>query len=318
MPAIPVYFITNRNKVDTADVFGGERVTDDPKLLAFGKAYAENVDPANDMSPRFGGVESWQYEGFAARIENEITTSRQNLLVFLHSGSTEFAAAIARAGHLQSWFAASGANDADTLAIALSWPSPGTVVALPPRWPQDAYFTDQDHAERSAFHMALALREIADILARSRATHPGRKAFLLAHSMGNHALARGVQRLADDQTLPPLAFNEAFLVAADEPDDTFDQPANGGLSALPRLARRISVYYSRADPLMVLSWIANRRIPLGRRGPRAGSRAAAAFHLRDCTRILDYNPVYPADALHEYFRKSATVRGDIAARMASA
>jgi hypothetical protein len=66
---------------------------------------------------------------------------------------------IARAAYNREWFAASGANAADTTVIAFSWPSLGQLFAAPPHLLPDDYLRDQSKAGQSAFHIANFFRE---------------------------------------------------------------------------------------------------------------------------------------------------------------
>jgi esterase/lipase superfamily enzyme len=80
----------------------------------------------------------------------------------------------------------------------------------------------------------------------------GRRVFLLAHSMGNWALQAAVESWFTHGNGDALLFDEIILPGADERYDTFDFPEPGRLSDLHRLGTRISIYFSRADSVLVL------------------------------------------------------------------
>jgi hypothetical protein len=79
------------------------------------------------------------------------------------------------------------------------------------------------------------------------------------------------------------------------------------------LCSRISVYYSRADLLMILSEAANHNVRLGLNGPQdkfdTTKFPPAKFRLVDCTDVLDYSRF--GEASHQYYRESPKVRADI-------
>jgi hypothetical protein len=65
-----------------------------------------------------------------------------------------------------------------------------------------------------------------------------------------------------------LLFDEVILPASDERYDTFDFPQPGRLSDLYRLGSRISIYFSRADSVLVLGAAINLGAKrLGQDGP---------------------------------------------------
>jgi esterase/lipase superfamily enzyme len=153
-----------------------------------------------------------------------------------------------------------------------------------------------------------------------RQANPEGRIFLLAHSMGNYALQAGVQSWFDSRGSDDLMFDEVFLPAADEIFDSFERPKGARLSNLPKLASRISLYYSRKDVAMYLSQAINLSLRLGFEGPDdkrdQTQYPPAMFRILDCTEVGDFDLISPPDATHQYYRRSKRVRGDIAAAMA--
>jgi hypothetical protein len=89
--------------------------------------------------------------------------------------------------------------------------------------------------------------------------------------------------------------------------------------SLRNLALRISVYSSRRDIAMDLSHWVNHNQRLGFDGPDDKSNELtyppATFRSIDCTNVYDFPSFLPIDATHQYYRRSKTVRADIAKLM---
>ena len=68
--------------------------------------------------------------------------------------------------------------------------------------------------------------------------------------MGNWALQAAVESWFTHGNGDALLFDEVFLAAADDRYDSFDFPEPGRLSALHRLATRISIYFSAVDAVL--------------------------------------------------------------------
>ena len=147
----------------------------------------------------------------------------------------------------------------------------------------------------------------------------GRRVFLLAHSMGNFALAAAVESWFSHNNPAVPLFDETFLPAADERWDSFTLPMGARLSQLPALSPRISIYYSARDIALYLSIAVNLISRLGHEGPLHKTDAAlyppARFRILDCAEVNDYNLLNPPDASHQYYRRSPKVRTDIVAAM---
>jgi len=139
--------------------------------------------------------------------------------------------------------------------------------------------------------------------------------------MGNFALQAGVQSWFSHGNPAVNLFDEIFLAAADERFDSFGFPAGGRLSRLRDLGNRISIYYSVRDIALYLSFAVNLTPRIGHEGPQHKADPArfhpARYRIADCAGVSDYNLTIPLDASHQYYRRSRTVRTDIAAAMAN-
>jgi len=171
-------------------------------------------------------------------------------------------------------------------------------------------------AGQSGFHLMTFFANLQPLLTRARTN--GSRVFLLSHSMGNYALQAGVQSWFTHGNGDAALFDEAILAAADERYDSFDFPEPGRLSALYRLAPRISIYFSRMDNVLALSMAINLGAKrLGQDGPHdrynTGKFPPAQYRMVDCSGFGDY----PIDfgSSHQYYRRSPGVRAEIAQAM---
>lgn len=284
------------------------------------RPYVEGTDLAVEGSGTLTAISHPQTGGFETGVAQDIVGSGKNILVFIHGFAISFLNSIARAAYNREWFAASGANAADTTVIAFSWPSLGQLFAGPPHLLPDDYLRDQAQANRSAFHVASFFANLPPMLTQVRSQ--GRRVFLLAHSMGNFALAAAVESWFSHGNPTVTLFDEVFLPAADERWDSFTLPMVARLSQLAALAPRISMYCSIRDVALYLSVSVDFIPRLGHEGPLHKTDAAlyppARFRMLDCAEVNDYDLWSPPDASHQYYRRSPKVRADIVAAMRNA
>jgi esterase/lipase superfamily enzyme len=312
-----VYFGTNRKKDGTGEFgFGASSVPNDPTAATYAVAEVSSVTLADADAGAIQSIHDTNAGDFSQTVNDKIIGAGRNLLIFIHGADNSFEDAIKRAAFNREWFAASGEAAADTTVVAFTWPSSNEFFS-PGHTPLEEYKKDQVQAEKSHFHLALFLKKIYNLRGDFlRALSAGR-VFLLAHSMGNWALQGAIQGWFDDHGPSDRIFDHVILAAPDEVRDTFEMPHGGRLANLPKLSGRISVYYSRADILMIVSEAANHNVRLGYNGPEhkfdAGIYPPAEFRLVDCSDVLDYLRL--GESSHQYYRKSPTVRADIVANM---
>src|SRR5262249_31017458 len=206
-----------------------------------------------------------QAGGFQTAVTQDIIGSGKNILLFIHGFANSFVNSMTRAAYNREWFAASGVSAADTTVIAFTWPSLGQLIAAPPHLLPDDYLRDQSQASRSGFHIASFFANLEPILTQVKAQR--RRVFLLAHSMGNFALAMAVENWFSHGRPATGLFDEAFLAAGDERWDSFELPMAARLSRLADLASRVSIYYSLRDIALYLSFAVNLIARLGHEGP---------------------------------------------------
>ena len=317
-----VYFATNRIN-DGTGVWGyGAKVAPyDTSQITFAVADVTGIDLQAEGSGTINGITDKTPANFSAETTKAIVGTNKNLLIFVHGFDNSFEDAIKRSAFNREWFAATGQPGTDMTVVAFTWPSQGTLFAAPPHMPPDAYLTDQANAGRSGWHLAYFFGVIDQLSAVYRKANPTGRMVLLAHSMGNYALQGAIQTWGSSRPSDTVVFDDVVLAAADEVDDTFERPAGGRMTDLPKLTNRISVYYSCKDVAMYLSTTINLTARLGFDGPSDKRNAAVytpkEFRIVDCTEVSDFDLLNPPDATHQYYRRSKIVRADIASVIAN-
>jgi len=309
-----VYFATNRRQTGPLS-FGTQMGPPDRTGLICAEATVDGVTLADADSGKITAIAHETATGFAPAIRQAILDSGKNLLVFIHGFANAFENAISRAAYNREWFASSAVAGANMTVIAFTWPSSGAVIAVPPHFLAGAYRADQARAGSSGAHLAWFLDEIKSLRDDAKQQNPQRRVVLLAHSMGNYALALGVQSWFLSRGTAAI-FDYAVLAAADEIDKSFEMPPGVRLSRLSDLAAGISVYYSLRDVAIYLSQAVNLTERLGFDGPAHKSNTTLyppnRFRSIDCTELHDYNSIVPPDSSHQYYRRSPKARDDIA------
>lgn len=313
-----VYFATNRALSGPPEQLrsytAGIASPSDMNAVTYGTAFVDNSDLTADTVGAINAIQDIQQGRFSQSAVDDLSDPGRNLLVFIHGFANTFENAITRAAFNREWFAASGVAAADTTVVAFSWPSLGKVISLP--LPDADYRTDQTMAGQSGLQLSNFFANLEPIITSARTR--GNRVFLLAHSMGNWALQSAVESWFMHGNGDAFLFDEALLAAADEIYNTFDFLPSGRLSALERLARRISTYASEGDAVLRLSMAVNLGAKrLGQDGPHDRSNTArfppAKYRMVDCTGFRDYSLDFASS--HQYYRRSPGVRTDIANTM---
>ncbi|MGD0865566.1 MAG: alpha/beta fold hydrolase [Rhizomicrobium sp.] len=314
-----VYFATNRKNDGTGPFgFGAQIVGQDASQITYAVTDVTNIVLSTEDSGSIANPTDVSHATFSATSSADIVNGGKNLLIFIHGFDNSFDDAIKRSAYNHDWFAAAGPG-CDTTVVAFTWPSAGVLIDTPPHLLTDAYKMDQAQAGKSGFHIVNFLTNIDALQKTYRQANPNGRVFLLAHSMGNWALQAGIQSWFESRGNDDTMFDEVFLAAADEVDETFLLPAGARLSYLPKISKRISIYYSRADIVLWLSGAINLNQRLGSDGPADKSDTSkypiAKFRLIDCSDVDDYPHLVPFDASHQYYRRSQIVRKDIVSCM---
>jgi esterase/lipase superfamily enzyme len=314
-----VHFATNRvvnGPPETLASYTSEMISPTkPEHATYGTIFVDNSNLTADTVGAITSIQDTRKGGFSQGAIDDLSDGGRNLLVFIHGFANSFENSITRAAFNREWLAASNVAAADTSVIAFSWPSRGQVITPP--FPSFSYRHDQTAAGQSGLHVMTFFANLLPILNAARAR--GRRSFLLAHSMGAWALQAAVEGWFVHGKGDATLFDEALLAAPDEVHHSFDFAPFGRLSALNRLSRRISVYYSHADMVLALSHALNGSKRLGQDGPDDRSNATrfppTIYRMVDCTGFRDYTIDFQAS--HQYYRRSPGVRVDLANTMAA-
>jgi len=311
---ITVYFATNRALTGPADQVAsygtGIVAPTDPTQILYATAFVADANLTADTEGAIMSIQGITKGGFSDDARGDLSAPGRNLLVFIHGFNNTFEAAITRAAFITQWFAGSGVPRSDTAVVAFSWPSLGKLFSFPD--PEGDYRTDQGIAGQSGAHLMSFFANLQPLLASARRS--GHRVILVAHSMGNWVLQAGIESWLVHNNGPAALFDAAVLAAADEVYDSFGYPFPHRLSGLTQFAGRVAIYYSRADSALQLSNFVNLVARLGQDGPLGDSDPTrfppTLFTMMDCTSCQDYD--FNPSSSHEYYRRSPTVRADIA------
>jgi esterase/lipase superfamily enzyme len=314
-----VYFATNRKVTNDQDAVNGYPAMMvpplDPTQITYGTATVNGVNVATNAQGVVSAITDVSRGRFSQQAIDTLSNASNDLLVFVHGFDNTFSDAMTRAAFNREWLAASGLARTDTTVIAFSWPSRGKLVSFPVL--QADYKADQAMARNSGAGLMSFFANLSPILnvARSR----GRRATLLAHSMGNLALEAALENWFLNGNGDDMIFNLAVLAAADCRYDTFDQPDTAGMTGLTHLAEHVSICFSNFDQVLQLSMVVNLGAKrLGQDGPhnRADTNEFPITHytMNNCSTFRDYS--FDFMTSHQYYRMSPTVRTIIATQMA--
>ncbi|WP_284223808.1 alpha/beta hydrolase, partial [Brevundimonas denitrificans] len=180
------------------------------------------------------------------------------------------------------------------------WPSDGSMM------PFIAYANDRQDAAASGPAFARSFLKLGDYLRGSTPDEAcDQKLHLVAHSMGNYVLRHALQEiLRQAPGRPPRLFDQIFLMAADEDDDAFEKEHK--LKFLPRIAKRVNVYFNNEDRAMAISdKTKGNPDRLGDDGPRIPRSIPGKVTLVDCTDVVS------GLVEHSYYLESQRVMMDM-------
>lgn len=331
-----VYFATNRTQPTRRDgPFGNRFHRDGPQFYEVGQATVDwnDPDPADrdwdaftvsytlqqgrkppvevpgpddvpEMHRKSRRAEGLGSDRLFQDLRKEMVDEKRDVLIYIHGFANSFESSMARAAQLKELYRIQppdGGPEYEPYVFAFSWPSDGKVQ---PPW---KYSSDREDAALSGVAMARALRRLVDFLnAGERCEY---RLHLVAHSMGNWALRHavlGLRSLLDGGRLPSI-FENAFLMAADEDEDCFEQADK--LAGLTELANNIHVYHSRDDlALKVSDQTKGNMDRLGANGPRSFSGISTRITAIDCRKV-DATEI--AHGKHQYYRLRPEVIADV-------
>jgi len=291
---VKVFYATDRNPTGTREpayFYGGERAIDE--RVSYGFCYVSiprdhrmgaletpsilkfevRKDPEKHVV--LLSVTEKSYDGFFNALSKRVVRSKgREAFVFIHGYDVTFEDAARRTAQLSYDLAFDGAP------ILYSWPSRGCI---------SCYSADEATAEWTTPHLKKFLEDVA---AKSQAT----TVYLIAHSMGNRALARALHSIATEQRTSPLPrFQQIVLAAPDIDLGVFTQLAE----AMKKASNHITLYFSSADKALDLSkWI--------HIYPRAGT-----FAIIPGVDTIDVSALDTGFLSHSYFGENKSVISDI-------
>ncbi len=233
------------------------------------------------------------------RVRDKMIGHARDTVVFIHGYNVSFKQALTSAAELKRNFSTARGGPGVNVVL-FSWPSDGSMM------PFIAYANDRQDAAASGPAFARGLLKLADFLRGSRPVEAcDQRVHLVAHSMGNYVLRHAVQEIvAHSPGRPVRIFDQVFLMAADEDDDAFEYAHK--LKPLPRLAKRVNVYFNNEDAGMAISdKTKGNPDRLGDDGPRVPRGIPGKVTLVDCT------PVVEGLVEHSYYLDTPTVVGDM-------
>jgi esterase/lipase superfamily enzyme len=307
---VSVFFCTNRNPISTSipNNFGTD-FNPSPSVNTFGRAEVRSIRREGDLSDQNISVGDLTSNAFSADIHETICSGADHLLISIHGFDYRFREAVMRTAWLMDWFKR-GTPPIRTNAVLFSWPSLGSQTP-------EAYEADWQRARASSGAFRLFFRALVPLLQDFRSRKSRRRVSLMAHSMGNHALASGLgATIGSAPGQFPLEgaplFDRVLLVAADEDNDALSRPER--LAPLRQLAERTYVYYNNQDlPLSTVSRILHGTSRLGVNGPPdKGSFRGLNYTFINCSAANPGTNDDPTDPQgHQYYRLVPEVRDDI-------
>jgi len=249
---IPVYYATDRKPImpletwqaqlhdrgSRSQYYGAEYNTDQlemgvcPISVPTGRHHAGTVErpswykPAEHPEKHFviTTLKPLGPDAFFADLNHRLTNAcRREVAVLIHGYNTMFATAALHSAQLTWDWGFRG------VPILYSWPSRGTMFSYP---------RDEESAHLTQAPLRLFLQ---GILTQTAATN----VHLIAHSLGCRALAEVLKTFADEPN--PPRFGEVVLAAPDINQMDFLRDL---APALPRVARRVTLYAASTDKVL--------------------------------------------------------------------
>ncbi|MES1245837.1 MAG: alpha/beta hydrolase [Acidobacteriota bacterium] len=227
------------------------------------------------------GIEELGGQSFYQRLQGKLARSGEGqLLVFVHGYNVSFHDAALRTAQLAYDLGLDGAP------VLYSWPSKASLAG---------YTVDESSVEATIPRLEAFLRELSE---RSGA----RSIYLIAHSMGNRALTRALERISlkqRDGAKPP--FSQIVLTAPDIDAAVFADLAG----TFRHVGERVTLYASSNDEALKASKKVHGY-------PRAGESTPEVLVLPGIDTV-DVSGVDTSLLGHSYFGDNCSVISDLAA-----
>jgi esterase/lipase superfamily enzyme len=213
-------------------------------------------------------------------------SARRELFVFVHGFNVSFEDAARRTAQIHYDLEFDGAP------IFFSWPAHDKFIFT--------YPADETNVAWSVPHLK---RFLLEIVKESQA----RSINLIAHSMGNRALAAALREIELEMHDQARLFNQVILAAPDIDADDF---RNNIAPAMRRTAQRLTLYASARDDALLASQLVHS-------GPRAGD-AGEGLVVVDGVDTIDVTAIDSSPWGHSYYGSSDPVLHDLRALFSQA
>jgi esterase/lipase superfamily enzyme len=205
-------------------------------------------------------------------------TTRKDAFVFVHGYNVGFQNAVRRTAQIAYDLKFEGA------AITYSWPSQEGLLS---------YTVDETNVDWTVPHLKDFLQGIAE---RSGA----KSVYLVAHSMGNRALATALREMVMEQKSACPKFTEVVLTAPDIDADKFCRDL---APALLSVASRVTLYASSNDEAL----IASRKV----HGYRRAGESGKAMVVVPGVDTVDVSEIDTSFIGHSYYGSNSSVLADL-------
>jgi esterase/lipase superfamily enzyme len=256
-----------------------------PKIHTVGELEAPSilrleVKPVANQHVILRKTERLQEESYYAMLKERVAASpRKELFIFIHGFNVTFEDAARRTAQIHHDLHYEGAP------IFFSWPANDKFVLT--------YKADEANVSWSAAHLKQFL---LDVTHHSEANSIN----LIAHSMGNRALAGVLKDLQMELRDQSRLFNQVILAAPDIDADEFRQSI---APAMTKTANRITLYVSARDEALAASQLVHR-------GSRAGD-AGRGLVVVPGIDTIDVTPIDTSPWGHTYYGSSDPVLRDL-------
>lgn len=288
-----IYFATNRrpnNKTNPTN-FGKNFSNDGLASLRFGaatvagkkitlKVAAEKLIKDAGRKQKDGAGSKLGSLAVFSKVRKSMASQAKDTIVFIHGYNVSFKEGLIAAAKMKTNFESLHGKGVNV--VLFSWPSDGSMM------PYIAYANDRQDAVASGPAFARGFLKLAEFLRGALPEEAcDQHIHLVAHSMGNYVLRHALQEIVRQSPgRPPRLFDQVFLMAADEDDDAFEKDHK--LKPLPRVAKRVNVYFNNGDKGMAISDKTKANPDrLGDDGPRLPRNIPGKVSLIDCTDVAE-------------------------------
>ena len=216
---------------------------------------------------------------YALLRERVQSSSRKELFVFVHGFNVSFEDAARRTAQVHHDLKFEGAP------VFFSWPAHDKFILT--------YPADEKNVDWSAPHLKRFLLEVAK-------ESGARSINLIAHSMGNRAVAVALREIDLELRGQSKLFNQVILAAPDIDADDF---RDNIVPAMQRTAQRLTLYASSRDDALLASQLLHR-------GPRAGD-AGEGLVVVNGVDTIDVTAIDSSPWGHSYYGSSDPVLQDL-------